>query len=566
MTNQRNNSVPPVNSLPSLQTLQQLVSASLSGTATRESGAERTAARVTGLYESNPLIHGLASDSRTVKKGDLFFALDGVKAKGWEYIPEAIDKGAVAIISSSVPQSHSHPNCIAVENPRLVLAQIAAAFFGAQPQTILAVTGTNGKSSVVNFCQQLWQGLGIKAASIGTLGVRRDYNIAAETSLTTPDTISLHCALATLKQEGYDHVAIEASSHGIEQFRLDGVKFKAAGFTNLTHDHLDYHKTMEAYFEAKSRLFQRLLPDTAAVIVNLADPWSHKLYERLQDRHFSYFFYGEDRDRSGWNSQSTRHDAGAIPAGRVPDHGENRQVLEISEVTATSRGYRFHLAFGGKNYELELPMVARFQLYNCLCALGMVVAGGADFEEIIARRLVNSLQNVAGRLEQIGAGESPKRLFVDYAHSPDGLQTVLRELKSRLQTQTPKGGRLIVVFGCGGDRDKTKRPIMGAIAASIADIAIVTDDNPRSETAAQIRREIIEGMTARDSSGNNSNLNSNHCEVLEIGDRALAIQKAISLCQPLDLVIVAGKGHEEGQIINGVTLPFNDGDEIRKWL
>jgi UDP-N-acetylmuramoyl-L-alanyl-D-glutamate--2,6-diaminopimelate ligase len=399
---------------------------------------------------------------------------------------------------------------VRVADPRRSLALAAARLAGPQPGTVVAVTGTSGKSSVADFVRQLYAALGLRAASLGTLGVITSEG-AAYGSLTTPDPISLHETLARLAHEGTTHVAMEASSHGIDQRRLDGVVLRAGAFTNLGRDHLDYHSTTEAYAAAKLRLFDTLLPDDAPAVINADGPFADVFLEGVSRRGLAVMTTGR--------------------AGRT---------LRLVESRPAGFNQRLTIAAFGRSYEADLPLPGAFQVENALVAAGLVLAteGEARAEEVL--RGLSSLRGVPGRLERVGE-VGGALCIVDYAHKPDALAHVLAALRPFTS------GRLICVFGCGGDRDRGKRPLMGRIAVEKADIAIVTDDNPRSEDPAAIRAEILQGASG----------------AREIGDRAEAIRTAVRDLRPGDVLVVAGKGHETGQIIGDRTLPFSDHDEVR---
>ncbi|MDI9408164.1 MAG: UDP-N-acetylmuramoyl-L-alanyl-D-glutamate--2,6-diaminopimelate ligase [Candidatus Pacebacteria bacterium] len=491
--------------------------------------------QIFGLIESDPMISGLASDSRLVREGNLFFALDGVKFKGEDFIPQAIQMGAAAVVMGSQERGVAAGlKSMVCAEPRMVLASAAARFYPRQPATIVAVTGTNGKTSVANLCQQIWEGLGLKAASIGTLGVKRHSSDAPSSGLTTPDTISLHQILQELADEGYRHVAIEASSHGLDQYRLDGVKIKAAGFTNLTQDHLDYHATMEDYFKAKSRLFAELLDKDGCAIVNSDDHYSNLIMDISHGRGITVIDYGRRLASS------------------------SKQIL-VLQTLALSTGMSVTVRIEEIDYSIEVPFFAEFQLWNLLCAIGLVVSTGIEFKSIMDRKILSDLKNIPGRLERIKSIKSNKMVFLDYAHTPDGLNTVLKSLID-YRTISDHKGKIILVFGCGGDRDRTKRPIMGKIANSLADIAIVTDDNPRTESAEVIRSEILKAMIEP------RNSHDLKVKIIEIGNRAMAIKEAITIADDHDIIVIAGKGHESGQTIGTRTVKFSDLEEINKWI
>ncbi len=460
-------------------------------------------------------IKGLAFDSRAVEPGFLFAAFPGEQADGRDFIPQALERGAVAVLSGPVRGDGTAVDTgdavhLVDDNPRRRLATIAARYYGRQPATIAAVTGTNGKSSVVSFARQLWQALGIKAASIGTLGVEGD-GAHAEGNLTTPDPLTLHAALAGLASAGVEHVAFEASSHGLAQFRLDGVQLRIAAFTNLTRDHLDYHQTLEGYLYAKARLFGELLPPDGAAIINLDSEFGPEIENLCWAR-------GHQITTVGRGAEADIRLKGA----RVQDAG---QLLQIS--------------FADKDYDVALPLLGAFQAENALMAAAIVIASGCAAAKVFAA--LAGLKGVPGRFEHMGRTPAGGAIVIDYAHTPDGLKNILHAARA----VTP--GRLHLVFGCGGDRDQGKRPEMGAIAFELADAVYVTDDNPRSEDAAVIRKEILEAAPG----------------AKEFDDRAQAIAAAATALGRDDMLIVTGKGHETGQIVGDEILPFDDSGVVR---
>lgn len=460
----------------------------------------------------NVVINGMTNDSRSVKPGDLFVALPGTEVDGRDFIPDAIKRGAAAILTFDAANYMNAAGGVPViedANPRRRYAQLAARFAGLQPEFQVAVTGTNGKTSVADFARQLWDRLGVSSASIGTLGVR-SAALVTEGGLTTPDPLQLHATLADLKRANVDHVAIEASSHGLDQHRLDGLRLKAAAFTNLTRDHLDYHKTEQAYFYAKARLFGDLLLPGAAAVINIDDPWGRIL------------------DDIAWGRSLTRYTFGR----------HERAALKLVDAVPLIDGQHIVVAFKGDEFEVKLPLIGEFQAMNALAAAGLVMAAGAEASAVFPA--LETLEGVPGRLELIGMKNSAS-LFVDYAHTPDGLRTVLASARAH----NPK--RLHVVFGCGGDRDTGKRPQMGQIASELADAVYVTDDNPRSENPASIRAQIMAACP----------------EAVEIGDRTAAIKAAAEAANPGDMVIVAGKGHETGQILADHTIDYSDIETVR---
>ena len=467
---------------------------------------------------ADPDIAGLTADSRAVRPGFVFAALPGVKADGRAFIADALAKGAAAVLAPEGTELPAGSTAVLLTNPqpRLAFARMAAAFHGGrQPETVVAVTGTNGKTSTVQFAAQIWTRLGLPAGSLGTLGLLGP-GLHGYGGMTTPDPVSLHRDLAAAKDAGIDHLAMEASSHGLEQFRLDGVAIKAAGFTNLTLDHLDYHGTMETYRDAKAMLFDRVLPPGAVAVLNADSP---------EFQHFATICNHRGH--------------------RVLSYGLAGAELRVTGVEPLADGQRLSLSVLGRDVTVDLPLAGRFQAWNVLCALGLVIGSGGDAGRALAA--LPLLEGVPGRLQHVATHPNGATVYVDYAHTPDALETVLRALK-------PHAARhLVTVFGCGGDRDRTKRPVMGALAAGLADRAIVTDDNPRTEDPAFVRSQVLAGAT-RELAG----------KLEEIGDRAEAIRTAVRQLQPGDVLVIAGKGHEQGQTIGTEVRPFDDADEARK--
>jgi UDP-N-acetylmuramoyl-L-alanyl-D-glutamate--2,6-diaminopimelate ligase len=456
---------------------------------------------------------GIANDSRHVQAGDVFFALSGSKADGAKFLSDAAARGAcAAVVADGALTGRLDIPVIHVCDPRLVLAQAAAAYFGRQPETMVAVTGTSGKTSVTAFVRQIWEKAGLAAASIGTTGVvapgRNDYG-----TLTTPDPIVLHRLLKELADGGVTHAAMEASSHGLDQRRLDGVKLKAAAFTNLGRDHMDYHPTVEDYHAAKLRLFDALMPKGAPAVIFADDPFSAATQVAAKE--------------AGLDVRMVGRKGGYISLKRV-EHEWRRQRAEVLHA--------------GEIYEIDLPLAGDFQIYNALVAAGLAISTGVAPKT--AFRALETLEGAPGRLDYVGSTRDGCPLYVDYAHKPEALENVLASVRPFTT------GRVVVVFGCGGDRDKGKRPIMGGIATRLADVVIITDDNPRSEVPATIRQEILAAAPG----------------AIEIGDRAEAIAAAAGMLKTGDTLIVAGKGHEEGQTIAGLTHPFSDHFELRKAL
>ncbi len=456
-------------------------------------------------------IGGLTSDSRKAAPGFLFAALQGASADGRGYIADAVARGAVAVLAADgtrLDDGISIP-LFTAPNPRLQYARMAARFHAPQPSTVAAVTGTNGKSSTCEFVRQIWTATHRPSATLGTLGLVAP-GITRSGGLTTPDPTDLHADLQALAQGGVQHVAIEASSHGLDQYRLDGLKVAAAAYTNLTRDHLDYHGTMERYFDAKARLFSELLVHGGAAVINLDDPYGEELASRAKKRGATLYTYG----RKGRELRLL--DARALPHG---------QVLKLEIL--------------GRRVETQLPLIGEFQTLNALAAVGLALGTSIPVDDAVP--VLATLTGARGRMEHAASLSNGAAIFVDYAHTPDALERVLLAMRPHTDN------RLVVVFGCGGDRDKGKRPMMGALAMRLADVAIVTDDNPRTENAAQIRREVLAGAQG----------------AREIADRATAIFTAVSELKAGDILVIAGKGHEQGQIVGKDVLPFDDLDVAR---
>ena len=456
---------------------------------------------------------GLASDSREVKPGYLFAALSGTRANGAAFMSDAVKRGAVAVLARPEARSDAEKlgvRFIADENPRLRLARLAAKFFAVQPKTVAAVTGTNGKTSVSVFLRQIWAALGYTSASMGTIGVVTPKGEIA-LAHTTPDPIEVHRILKKLALDGVDHLALEASSHGLDQYRLDGVEIAAAAFTNLTRDHLDYHKDFEAYLAAKLRLFSEVVRPGGIAVVN-----------------------ADEENAAAFVAAAKARDL------KVVTVGVRGETLELISRTPTANGQILQIAFGGEIFDVALPLAGDFQASNALVAAGLAIGLGDPAEKVFGALAL--LKGAAGRLEKVAYAKSGAAIYVDYAHTPDALETVLKAIRPHVSN------KLHVVFGCGGDRDKGKRPLMGKAAVTFADDVIVTDDNPRSEDPAAIRREVLEAAPG----------------AREIGDRAKAIHDAILSLNTGDILVVAGKGHEAGQIVGAEIRPFLDKDEAIK--
>ncbi len=456
------------------------------------------------------MITGITADSRQVAPGFLFAALAGVRQDGLAFVPAALERGAVALLAAQPPSMPLPPHVAFVQahEPRLALAQMAARLYARQPETCVAITGTSGKTSVASFVRQIFAFQGHCAASIGTLGIVSPVGDVYG-ALTTPDPVWLHQALDRLAGQGVTHLALEASSHGLDQYRLDGVRLSAAAFTNLSRDHLDYHATLEAYLEAKLRLVRTLLPPHAPVVVN-ADGASAEAFMRAANER-------------------------GLPLISVGAAGDTIRLLQRERLP---QGQRLSLGGAWGRAEIFLPLVGDFQAENALVAAGLALAVGGEMSHILAA--LEHLSGVKGRLDKVGEVKGAA-VYVDYAHKPGALETVLDTLRPYTR------GRLICILGCGGDRDQGKRPIMGAIAAQKADIVIVTDDNPRSEDAGLIRQAVLAGAVG----------------ALEIADRGQAIAQGVALLQAGDVLVIAGKGHENGQIIGDQVLPFSDFDEAQ---
>jgi UDP-N-acetylmuramoyl-L-alanyl-D-glutamate--2,6-diaminopimelate ligase len=458
-------------------------------------------------------VAGITADSRRVQPGFVFVAIAGTKADGARFITDAAANGAVAVVAATnaeIAGTGAVP-ILRSDEPRRTLALMAARFHKAQPEVVVAVTGTSGKTSVADFTRQIFAALGHASASLGTIGlIRPDGRLYG--SLTTPDPVSLHETLAGLAHDGVTHLAFEASSHGLDQHRLDGVRLKAAAFTNLGRDHLDYHPSVESYLAAKLRLFTEVLPEDGVAVVNADDAEADKVI------------------------------AAAKEAGRrVMTVGRAGEDLKLERLVREGFAQRMSVACEGRVFDVRLPLLGDYQASNALVAAGLAIAAGEGAGRVLPT--LQGLAGVAGRLEIVGEANGGLAV-VDYAHKPEALAAVLDALRPFAT------GKLVCVMGCGGDRDKGKRPIMGAIAAEKADVVIVTDDNPRTEEPAAIRAEILAAAAGAQ----------------EIGDRAEAIRAGMALLEKGDVLVIAGKGHETGQIVGDNVLPFSDREEVRKAL
>ena len=460
-------------------------------------------------------VTGLAVDSRAVKPGDLFFALAGARTDGARFIDAAIASGAVAVAGEHPPQGGLAVPFVATPNPRRALALAAARFHPEQPATIAAVTGTSGKTSVAAFTRQIWQRLGHDSASIGTIGLvspkRTIYG-----SLTTPDPIALHRQLDEIARDGVTHLALEASSHGLDQYRLDGVRIAAGGFTNLSRDHMDYHPDVAHYLAAKLRLFRDLVVADGAAVISADHDCSAAVIEAARAKKLRILAVGRDGNGAG-------------------------EGIRLAAVEVDGFAQNLTLEHCGRKYAVRLPLVGEFQIENALVSAGLAIGTGSEPKAVFAE--LELLEGAKGRLERV-AERNGAPIFVDYAHKPDALAKALQALRPYARR------KLVVVFGAGGDRDAGKRPLMGAIAAENADSVIVTDDNPRSENPETIRAAILAAAKG----------------AREIGDRAEAIRTAISSLQPGDALLIAGKGHETGQIVGDRVLPFSDHEAVASAL
>ncbi len=459
----------------------------------------------------DPALSGLTADSRAVRAGMLFAALPGTATHGARFIASALDQGAAAILTDAAGAklaadvlADSETALVVAEDPRAALACAAALWFGPQPDTMVAVTGTNGKTSVATFTRQIWAALGHAAINIGTTGIEGAW--AAPSSHTTPDAVTLQKLLAAAASDGVTHAAMEASSHGLDQRRLDGVRLTAAGFTNLTQDHLDYHGTMAAYFDAKAQLFTRLLPDDGVAVINLDGAHGSDMAELALGRGLRVLTVGK---------------------GQGAD-------LQIAATRPDATGQEVRYLWQGRAFQTRLALIGAFQAENVAVAAGLAIAAGDAPEAVLAT--LPRLNGVRGRMQLAATRKNGAAVYVDYAHTPDAIETALRALRPHVM------GRIIIVFGAGGDRDRTKRPLMGEAARKHADVLYVTDDNPRTEDAATIRAAILAACP----------------EANEVPDRAEAILRGVDALQPGDALLIAGKGHESGQIIGTDIYPFDD--------
>jgi UDP-N-acetylmuramoyl-L-alanyl-D-glutamate--2,6-diaminopimelate ligase len=459
----------------------------------------------------DPALSGLTADSRAVRAGMLFAALPGSAVHGATFIGAALEQGAAAVLTDATGAklaaealAETDVALVVAEDPRAALACAAALWFGAQPEVMVAVTGTNGKTSVATFTRQIWAALGHEAINIGTTGIEGAWT--APSGHTTPDPVTLQKLLAAAAQGGVTHAAMEASSHGIDQRRLDGVRLKAAGFTNLTQDHLDYHGTMAAYFAAKAQLFTRLLPEDGVAVVNLDGAKGSEMAELALARGLRVLTVGK---------------------GQGAD-------LQIAATRPDATGQEVRYLWQGQAFQTRLGLIGAFQAENVAVAAGLAIAAEDAPEAVLG--VLPRLTGVRGRMQLAATRRNGAAVYVDYAHTPDAIETALTALRPHVM------GRIVVVFGAGGDRDRTKRPLMGAAAKAHADVLYVTDDNPRTEDPASIRRAILAACP----------------EAHEVGDRAEAILRAVDALLPGDALLIAGKGHESGQVIGTDVYPFDD--------
>jgi UDP-N-acetylmuramoyl-L-alanyl-D-glutamate--2,6-diaminopimelate ligase len=453
--------------------------------------------------DSDSEVTGFAIDHRKVARGSVFGAFKGAVSNGEDFIGQAVDRGAVAVVARPEAPVERVPHLSDAE-PRQLFAALAAKFYAPYPETVVAVTGTNGKTSTVEMTRQIWRMSGHRSASIGTLGVTTSDD-QVKTGLTTPDIVTFLNNMAGLKRMGMTHVAYEASSHGLDQHRAEGVPLAAAAFTNFSRDHLDYHGTMEEYFEAKMRLFERLLPSGKPAVIWTDDPKSDEVIER---------------------ARNAGHELLTV--------GRKGETIRLVEQTPSPLGQTLMLEHAGKTHRLALPLIGAYQSSNVLTAAGLVLATGGDWDATFSA--MQRVAPVRGRLERAVISRAGVPVYIDYAHTPDALEAAITALRPHVE------GRLITVFGAGGDRDQGKRPEMGAVASRLSDVVIVTDDNPRSEDPAIIRSAIMAAANG----------------ATEVAGRREAIAEAIRIAKAGDIVLVAGKGHETGQIIGDRVLPFDD--------
>jgi UDP-N-acetylmuramoyl-L-alanyl-D-glutamate--2,6-diaminopimelate ligase len=453
--------------------------------------------------DSDSEVTGFAIDHRKVTKGNVFGAFRGAVFNGEDFIPAAVQKGAVAVVARPEAEVEGAVH-LADAQPRRLFAQMAAKYFRPYPETVVAVTGTNGKTSTVEMTRQIWRMLGHRSASIGTLGVTTSDD-QVKTGLTTPDIVTFLSNVAGLKRMGISHVAYEASSHGLDQYRAEGVPLAAAAFTNFSRDHLDYHSSMDSYFEAKMRLFDEVIEPGKTAVIWTDDAKSEEVIARAKRRRLD-----------------------------VMTVGRKGETIRLVEQAPTALGQTLVLEHGGKQHRLALPLIGAYQAANVMTAAALVLATGGEWRDVFSA--MGRVAPVRGRLERAVISRAGAPVYVDYAHTPDALEAAIMALKPHVE------GKLIIVFGAGGDRDQGKRAPMGEVATRLADVAIVTDDNPRSENPAKIRADIMAGAPG----------------AIEVAGRKDAIARALEMAASGDIVLLAGKGHETGQIIGKKVLPFDD--------
>jgi UDP-N-acetylmuramoyl-L-alanyl-D-glutamate--2,6-diaminopimelate ligase len=448
-------------------------------------------------------VTGFAIDHRKVTKGNVFGAFTGAVFNGEDFIPAAVERGAVAVVAR--PQAKVERALhLADERPRRLFAQMAAKYFGPYPEIVVAVTGTNGKTSTVEMTRQIWRMLGHRSASIGTLGVTTSDD-QVKTGLTTPDIVTFLSNVAGLERMGISHVAYEASSHGLDQYRAEGVPLAAVAFTNFSRDHLDYHPDMDSYFEAKMRLFDEVAEPGQSAVIWTDDPKSEEVIERARRRGLKLLTVG----RKG-------------------------ETIRLRDQTSTPLGQTLQIEHSGKSYRLALPLIGAYQASNVMTAAALVLATGGEWRDVFSA--MGRVSPVRGRLERAVISRAGAPVYVDYAHTTDALEAAIQALRPHVE------GKLITVFGAGGDRDQGKRAPMGEAATRLSDVVIVTDDNPRSEDPAKIRADIMAGAPG----------------AIEVAGRKEAIARALEMAASGDIVLLAGKGHETGQIVGNKVLPFDD--------
>ena len=459
----------------------------------------------------NHNVNGISRDSKKIKKDYIFVAIKGEKFDGLDFTLEAKRNGAFLVIANKSDENDGVVSTNSIST-RLIFTELLASFYEKQPKEIIGVTGTNGKTSTVEFCRQLWVQAGWKAASMGTLGTKIENNLIksffkpSKNNLTTFDPEELYKELCSLKNTGISHLALEASSHGLDQFRLDSVKFSGAIFSNLSHDHIDYHKNIENYFLSKKRLFTEILQNNSAVAINIDDVFGKRLFNDIKYKDLNILTFGQSLDAD----------------------------IKISSIKQNNQTIDLILEYKNKSYNSTIGMIGKFQAYNIVAATSICIALGMDPNSTF--KSISYLKPARGRMEMLSASYNNSMIIIDYAHTPEALNYVLNSIKEIAK------GKMITLFGCGGDRDEKKRKIMGELAQKFSDLVIVTDDNPRSESPSNIRKDILKGCPNAE----------------EVPDRNKAINYAISKLQKNDFLLIAGKGHETFQTIGMETLPFDD--------